>query len=147
MDYKEELEQIRKDNGGVLRPRDVVAFAKDPDTALNGRFEWDDGLAAERFRLWQARELIRVIVIVSQTNQEVSRVSLEDDRGIEGGGYRTLDDVMTSQAMREALLRQAKADMNRFEAKYASLEELAHVVEAMQATKTERKRKPRLAVR
>jgi hypothetical protein len=59
-----ELETIRRNAGGVLRPEDVVSFAADPDTELHSRFEWDDTEAAQQYRLWQARQLIRVTVTV-----------------------------------------------------------------------------------
>lgn len=139
MGYVEELEHIRTTHAGVLRAADVVAFARNPDTALHGRFEWDDTKAAEQHRLWQARELIRVVVHTSPANSTRTRiyVSLNDDRRNDGGGYRTLDDVMRSKAMREALLKQAHAEMVRFETKYQHLSELAVVIDAMRCTRNE----------
>jgi hypothetical protein len=135
MDYAQELEQVRAANGGVLRPADVVEFAMNPETVLHGRFEWDDTKAAEQYRLWQARELIRVVVQTHPAKDAPTRVyvSLADDRGNDGGGYRTLDEVLRSKAMREALLAQAQGDMMRFEAKYHVLRELASVVAAMRS--------------
>lgn len=139
MDYTQELEHIRQSHGGILRATDVVAFARNPDTALYRRFEWDDTKAAEQYRLWQARELIRVVVQTSPADSTPTRiyVSLTDDRRNDGGGYRTLDDVMRSKAMREALLKQAHADMVRFETKYQHLSELAAVIDAMRCTRNE----------
>jgi len=135
MDYREELEQIRSEHGGVLRAADVVEYARDPETALHQRFEWDDTKAAEQHRLWQARELIRVVVHTQPASEMPTRVyvSLNDDRRTDGGGYRTLDDVMRSATMREALLKQAHADMVRFEATYRQLSELASVISAMRS--------------
>lgn len=137
MDYAKELEHIRQTNGGILRATDVVAFARDPETVLHSRFEWDDTKAAEQHRLWQARELIRVVVKTQPTTEDATRVyvSLSDDRRNDGGGYRTLDDVMRSQTMREALLKQAHADMVRFETTYRQLSELASVMAAMRCAR------------
>jgi len=137
MDYKEELEQIRTANDGMLRAADVVEFAKDPETALHERFEWDDSRAAYQHRLWQARELIRVVVHTHPAKEAPTRiyVSLADDRGNDGGGYRTLDDVMQCKTMRGALLKEARADMLRFEAKYRQLSELASVIAAMRSAR------------
>ena len=137
MDYKNELELIRQENKGVLRPRDVVNFARDPNTALHTQFEWDDAKAAEQHRLQQARELIRVVVTTPPKTQRETRVyvSLETDRRNDGGGYRTLDDVMRNDAMRRVLLRQAHVEMLRFAKKYQHLDELASVIEAMQAAR------------
>lgn len=138
MDYKEELEHIRMGNGGMLRAADVVAFARDPKTSLHNRFEWDDTKAAQQHRLWQARELIRVVVKTQPIGGDATTrvyVSLDDDRRNDGGGYRTLDDVMRSDVMRQSLLHQAHADMVRFEAKYRQLAELAWVIEAMRSAR------------
>jgi len=137
MDYTTELEQIREANDGVLRAVDVVEYARDPGTALYQRFEWNDTKAAEQYRLWQARELIRVVVHTRPTNDASTRVyvSLADDRRNDGGGYRTLDEVMRSKTMREALLKQAHADMVRFETTYRQLSELASVISAMRSAR------------
>jgi len=137
MDYREELEQIRLTHSGVLRAADVVKYARDPEAALHQRFEWNDTKAAEQHRLWQARELIRVVVQARPANDASTRVyvSLADDRRNDGGGYRTLDEVMRSKTMRDALLKQARADMVRFETTYRQLSELASVISAMRSAR------------
>ena len=130
---QQELELIRKQAGGVLRPSDVVAYAQDPETALHGKFTWDDDEAAHQYRLWQARELIRVVVTVLSDGAPAVRayVSLMDDRQEDGGGYRTILNVLRNPSHRAALLDQAKKDMKRFEQKYKLLEEMAGVIDAM----------------
>ena len=144
--YKAELETIRGKHGGVLRSRDVVAFAKSPKTLLHSRFEWDNTKAGAEYRLWQARELIRVLVRIVPTSKIATRVyvSLAKDQHTPGGGYRTMDDVLASVSMREALLNEARADMERFKAKYHHLKELAGVFRAMDKVKAPkpRRRKP-----
>lgn len=54
---------------GELRPKDVVAFAKPEDSPLHGFFEWDDDVAAEQYRLGQARQLIGRIKIEVTVNE------------------------------------------------------------------------------
>lgn len=137
MNCREELEHIRLTHDGVLRAADVLEYARDPEAALHQRFEWDDTKAAEQHRLWQARELIRVVVRTQPAGDASARVyvSLADDRRNDGGGYRTLDDVMRSKTMREALLKQAYADMVRFETTYRQLTELASVISAMRSAR------------
>ena len=44
MSVKDELEQIRNANGGILYPKAVVDFARNPDTDLHSGFEWDDSI-------------------------------------------------------------------------------------------------------
>lgn len=133
MPYLKELELIRNKNGGILRPEDVVKFAKSPKTALHKRFTWDDGKAAHEYRLWQARELIRVSVnILPQSNKPFrAYVSLASDRKTPGGGYRLLADVMSDEELRSKLLEQAIKDMRGFQKKYKDLKELALVFSVM----------------
>lgn len=44
--------------GSSFTPEDVVAYAANPKTALHSFFEWDDSVAAKKWRLHQARNLI-----------------------------------------------------------------------------------------
>lgn len=129
---KVELEKIRSANLGLLRPADVVKFAKNPKTALHSKFTWDDGEAAYQYRLWQARQVIRYVVNVVGPESEVVRVyaSIQEDRN-DDGGYRTLASIMSDEDMRLRLLAQAKADMVVFRDKYRQLVELVPVFEAM----------------
>lgn len=136
MSYLNELELIRNKNGGILRPEDVVEFAKNPKTALHKKFTWDNDKAAHEYRLWQARELIRVSVNILPQNNKPFRayVSLVDDRKNPGGGYRALVDVMADGELREKLLEQAIKDMRGFQKKYKALKELASVFSVMDET-------------
>ena len=133
MTYIEELEKIRKNNRGILQPRKVVAFARNPKTDLHDCFEWNNSKAAEKYRLKQARELIQLVVQISPTDDKLIRVyvSLTDDRKKKGGGYRPLSIVMQVKKLRQVLLKDALADMKRFEIKYRRLAEMADVITAM----------------
>lgn len=146
---RRELEAIRRANGGVLREEDVVEFAKDPATALHSRFQWDDGEAARQYRLHQARNVIvrcRVAVVGDAEATPIrAYVSLRSERTVEGGGYRTIGDVMGHAERREELLRQCLAEYEALGRKYRILEaEIAPIyraVEAVAAGKSRRARK------
>jgi len=130
------LEAIRKEAGGILRPEEVVAHAADPKSILHDCFEWDDDKAAQEYRLWQARQLIRVCVTVipQKTSGEIrAYVSLRGDREARGGGYRALVDVLKDDDLREQLMAEALDDLNTFQVKYAELQELAPVFKAAKA--------------
>lgn len=135
MGYVEELRKL-EESDGVLRPERVVAFARNPKTALHSRFTWDDTEAAKQHRLWQARQLIKVVIreIPDTETREPVRayVSLESDRK-NGGGYRTLVSVLSDDDMRAELLAQAKSEMRRWSDRYRDLTELAKVHEAIGA--------------
>lgn len=128
-----ELDKVAARHNGLLRPKDVLAFARDTTTALHGCFEWNDGKAAQNYRLWQARELIQVYVTVIDAKLDPIRafVSLTADRQKDGGGYRRLDVVLQDKVLRQNLLNEALAELERFREKYAQLKELAAVFAAI----------------
>ena len=128
--WKDELISIANRNQGILRPEDVVAFAKDTSTALHGRFTWDDTEAAQRYRLDQARDLIQVVVTVIPGTKRTYRafVSLNEDRANRGGGYRYVVDVLNDAGRRKNLLAEALAEFDRWSEKYESLKEIVEIV-------------------
>lgn len=138
------LEQVRcQDPDGLLRPEAVVQAAADPASPLHSSFTWDDTEAARRYRLDQARALIRVAVTILPHHAEPVRayVSLTSDRSSrpernergeerEAGGYRPLPAVLQDDEQRRLLLEDALADLRTLQRKYAQLSELASVFEA-----------------
>jgi len=126
-----ELDALRKKHGGMLSPAVIVKFAAKPTTALHSRFTWDDSAAAHQYRLWQARQVLRVSVFVPEGSKTPVRayVSLRDDRN-EEGGYRATVDVLSDAALREKMLDEALEELQVFERKYRLLSELAPVFEA-----------------
>lgn len=123
-----ELEIIRKQNHGILRPVDVVSFARDPQTALHAEFEWDDDKAAEQYRLEQARQIIRCAVRVIGDGRPPIRayVSLLSDRQA-GDSYRDVFDVMSTPSLRDQLLAQALREAESWRLRYEHLVELQSV--------------------
>jgi hypothetical protein len=136
-----ELKRLAAANGGELQPRAIVEAARVDDSPLHRQFDWDDTEAAEKWRLHQARQLIRVIVAYEPVGDGKSVpcrvfVSLTPDREAESG-YRLTASVLADPDQRRQLLADARADMKRFTAKYQALAELADVVKAMQAATAE----------
>jgi hypothetical protein len=125
MTIREELLDLQKRHK-ILKPETAVEWARaHPQSALHSSLEWDDSAAANEFRIWQVRRLI-AIHIVSETGVR-QMVSLTIDRTKVGGGYRALDDVLASGTMRDVLLADALAELERTRSKYESLVELASV--------------------
>jgi hypothetical protein len=127
-----ELRKIEKANGGVLQPDAVVAFAKNPKTALHDAFCWDDTEAAHQWRLQQARQLIRItITYEADARTDVKAyVALRSER-YEDGGYRYMPLLMKTASGREEVLETALWELEAFEKKYSQLKELADVFAAI----------------
>lgn len=128
----EELKSIAKKHRGILSPQDVVEAAEPKSSPLHSHFEWDDTEAGRKYRLEQARQLIRVSVEMIEGANVESRVfvSLSSDR-IGDGGYRTLVSVLSTERGRAALLTDAISELRTFRRKYERLRELAEVFRAI----------------
>ena len=59
-----------EDRFGRVTPQIVLEAAKNPKHVLHREFEWDNGKAAHRYRLDQARTIIASIRIVVETNNK-----------------------------------------------------------------------------
>lgn len=129
----DELAHIQHANGGLLRPADVVAFARNEDTALHSKFEWDDTEAAAKWRLVQAREVIRLNVTIIGDNAGPVRafVSLSSDRATKGGGYRATVDVLSDDIRRSEMLADALDELRSVKRKYEKLRALKPVWDAL----------------
>jgi hypothetical protein len=126
-----ELKRIAKENGGLLKPEIVVREARPRSSPLHSRFTWNDTKAAQEYRLWQARQLIRVVVEVIdgiKGSHEVF-VSLTSDR--KASGYRVMTDVLSNAQMRAMMLQDALDELEMFRDKYRRLKELATVFAAI----------------
>jgi hypothetical protein len=139
-----ELRRISAENDGKLKAEDVVEAAKPEDSPLHDRFDWDNSTAGHKYRLMQARQLIRVVVEYTDVGASKKAVrvfqSLSTDRR-HGGGYRTTVDVLSISEHREQLLEDAINDMRSFQARYSNIQELALVRAEMAKTETRLKKK------
>ena len=125
----EELAVLQEGNEGRLNPANVVDAARVETSALHPHFEWDDAVAAERYRLEQARTIIRSIVAVDEDKGEKSAapafISINDG----GTSYRAIDEVRNSVDLQTKLLAAADRDLESFQTRYRTLKEVCAVVQ------------------
>lgn len=123
MSIKDELNYIAKRNNGCVNPEKVLKYAKNPKTALHKKFEWDNKKASHEYRLWQARQVIRVHVSIIEVDNKVIKVrdfvSLYDDRG--KIGYRLTQDVLNDDQRKRQLLSQARTEFSLMRNRYEML--------------------------
>ena len=131
-DIQKELARLTKLGGGILKAEAVVEAAKSKKNPLHDSFNWDDTSAAELWRLRQAREIIRVTVIVMEGDSEPIRAyaSLMADRTQDGGGFRSMVAVLSDKDTRAQLLEEALSELDAMKARYGRLKELAAVFAA-----------------
>lgn len=130
MNLRDELLAIYKANG-ELTPGAVVQVARDPKHPLHNRFEWDDSVAAEKYRLDQARQLIRVVKVTETRGNELLRtrefVSVHREAG---PSYVPIDEVKADPFTSKLVLQQAAREWRQMFARYRHLEEFLDAVRA-----------------
>lgn len=122
-----ELERIYNEKG-TLEPSVVVKQSRPKRAPLHSLFEWDDEVAAEKWREQQARNIIGSVMIVDSSNDEPftrAFVHVSDD-------YRPLSIVLEDRDMTEELLDSALRELRTFERKYNDLVQLAPVFNAIE---------------
>lgn len=127
------LELLRVKFKGELTPGDVVADAKNNNSPLHSFFEWDDGAAAQQYRLQQARGLIRAVVAVIVSDDAPAKRTQAFVHIAEAGAphYRATDHAMSQERTREMVLRQAFKEFRAWQKRYEHLEELATLFSAV----------------
>ena len=112
---KARLEQIADSTGGRITADAVIADAKKKTSPLHDQFDWNDSVAAKKWRLEQARQLIRSVRIDIQTETKtVSTVRyVRDPSAGEEQGYietaRLRDDRSLAIEALQAEIKSANA--------------------------------------
>ena len=116
--------------------RELLDASRGEDSPLHSCFEWDDSIAAEKYRLWQARHIINSIEIEVITESRpafktrmflnVATVAPKNQ-----GEFVGVDVVITNKDYRDCVLQNALRELRAFQRKYAAYEELMGVCKAI----------------
>jgi len=141
----EELEQIRKEQG-KLTAEAAVKSARPESSPSHGNYEWDDKKGAHKFRLVQARTLIRAVVVVenstaSQQYVHVRPVSLPNQGfGIEPADRAGRYEPMTVVVQDVDMFQTALEELERI------LSSAVRAVQELKAAADKSKHKGKLAM-
>lgn len=116
---------------GRLSPLDLVEASRPEDAPLHGEFEWNDTIAAQKWREQTGRVMIASIVVTQEAEEE--KKSVRAFFNIERGTHEYIptEVIFSDEAKRERLLDIAKRELVSFKSKYQSLTELAGVMNAI----------------
>lgn len=139
----EALASVAARNGGRLQPEDTVDAARDPKSALHPHFDWDDTVAAEKWRLEQARLLIRSIRVEDDTRSYPPPAFLSIREVDRGTSYRFIGEVVRSAELQDAVLQAADRDLAAWQRRYNTLKDLCEQVEVVRERIRVRRAKPK----
>lgn len=130
----EHIEMLRKQFKGELTPKDVLDDARNDNSPLHSFFEWNDGEAAEAYRLQQARGLIRsVVAIYVDEEQQKPAVRVKAYVHINepvAPHYREVGHAMSQKRTRDLVLQRAWREFQSWRRRYKDLKEFADLFEA-----------------
>ena len=132
------LQKLEEEKGSVTR-EDFLESARSEDSEIHKLFEWDDTVAAEKYRLRQATDIIHSIkiTVMEDEKQPVSMKAFvipgytEKQFG-KKGGYVNIRRATEDADTKDMILHDARKNARWFMDKYRSIEELAEVITAIE---------------
>jgi hypothetical protein len=119
---------------GELNGQIVVEEARPENAPLHHRFEWDDAIAGEAYRVIQGEDLIRSVKIrfdvAGERKHTRAFISGRDAGDVERGGYRPTEEVVEDELAMKILLRELEREIADIKRKYGHLVEFADIVKA-----------------
>lgn len=129
---RDELLAIRDANDGVLTPEIVVDVARDPSHPLHSRFEWDDSVAAEKYRRDQAHQLIQKAKVSYQPQGEDGPPRLVRAfvamRAADGHVFDPVEEVAQDPLRRKMALADMEREWKALRRKYEEFAEFLDMV-------------------
>lgn len=117
-----------RDIGEDVTPTQIVERARDKGTELHKCFEWNDSVAADKYRLYQARKVVCHLVIREVEEKADSAPVRVFHKTEQGGGYKPFELIVKNKTEYEKLLEQAMSELRAFKAKYHTLSELDEIL-------------------
>ena len=128
----EELDRIRTHHNGNLDPEHIVEASRAPDAPLHNAFEWDDAVAAGKYRVDQAADLIRWITFTEEGSPGAApiRAFVSIERNKERTYVSTVD-AMADPDLRRQVIASAWRELEAWRNRHAELIEFARVFTAI----------------
>lgn len=130
--YKADAQKIADEIGdNKISPQELLEKARNENSELHKCFEWDDSVAAEKYRLIQARQIIVNLVYkkVAKEEQPVRCFQISSERTV----YQPTTKFLVQEDEYQTLLKRAKSELESFKRRYSTLTELESVFEAIES--------------
>lgn len=118
-----------------IEPEDLLEASKPEEAPLHTCFEWDDSKAAEKYRLEQATNMIRSVVVkisVEDGEPVITRAFVNvSEKPRAKGTFVSIQTALEKENYRQNILRNALFELQTFQRKYATYAELAEVFSAI----------------
>lgn len=129
--FKADAQKVADEIGSIgeeVTPAQIVERARDNTTELHKCFEWDDSVAADKYRLYQARKVVCHLVI-KEVEEKANTAPVRVFHKTESNrGYKPFELIVKNKTEYEKLLDRAMLELRAFKAKYHTLSELEEIL-------------------
>lgn len=122
------IEEIEKEHGEVTAKL-LLEKARPKKSKLHKLFEWNDTVAAERWRLDQATKIITAIAVTYEDDAEDPKTvrAFANVGAKNKGSFITMATALSNEKSRSIVLQHALDELRAFQSKYNGLSELAEI--------------------
>lgn len=128
--FKADAQKVYEEIGDTsITPEELLEKARKKRSELHKCFEWDDSVAAEKFRLQQARQIIQLLVITPKYEDDIPvRVfQISSEKNV----YQPTRMIFKDEGEYAQLLKRAKGELFAIQQRYQMLSELEAVFKAI----------------
>lgn len=118
----------RLETEGRLTAKNLLDENRPEDAPLHKAFEWNDGVAAEKWREQQARHIISSIVVCKEKAEPV-RGFFNIERA--ENNYHSIETILRTQNATNKLFETAMRELTAIQKKYSAIQNLHKVWEAI----------------
>lgn len=130
--YKADAQKVADEIGeGRITPQEVLEKARDKKSELHKCFEWNDSVAAEKYRLQQARAIIVNLVYTPKKEEEQPVRCFQITT--ETNTYQPTKQFLVQKDEYQSLLKRAMEELKAFQRKYHTLTELESIFQAIES--------------
>lgn len=113
--------------GEDVSPAQIVEYARKPNTELHRCFTWNDAEAANKYRIFEARQVVCNLIIRKENGEKQEPTPIRLFHKIENGHYKPLTLIVQNEDEYELILRQCKEALESLKRKYSSLSEYQEI--------------------
>lgn len=113
---------------GALTAKNLLDESRPDDAPLHGAFEWDDGVAAEKYREDQARKIIHSIILIREETP-TTRAFFHIERA--KAEYKAIDTIFANPNDRKNLIDTISQELLAIRRKYDTVKEFESVWQAI----------------
>lgn len=113
--------------GDDVSAEQVVEFAKNPDSELHKSFTWDNDIAAVKWRVHEARQVLCNLVIKKVDGEKKKVEPIRLFHKIDNGHYKPISLIIQNEDEYQSLLRQCSEALLALKRKYSNLSEFDEI--------------------